>query len=430
MKQTIVRRNKRSQGVNRRAVALSAKVARLVWRITSFPIRLLLAVRQSLTPASVTLLLIGIVSTNIIWGYPWIGIFAACVTMFVVGIALNRWSLPNLETDFVLPRSAVAGTPFQSKLILANSSWFPALELDVASEAKRPLPGMHGGQFVMHIEARSILTIDPGKRCLLNATLLCQTRGIQRLPEIAVTTWFPFHLFKYTRQVSTSASIPITPRLLTNEDDLTVSGMLDSLGHWTRKVLSGDAMDYTGSREYVPGMPVRRWDFLSWARLGQPIIREYQSPSVRTIHLIVDTATDPKQAGNSRQAKQSLETVLSYTATAVEYICRQPIQIRLFVTGHEDSIQAESRTDRESLLIQLAAASPESAERASQSMIEICNQNDRTPVLLFTGRTNPFGDFSVPPSVTIFCSDLNSKATIRPSHGIDQADRKRVVEYS
>ncbi len=430
MNRSRIRQNKRSSRINRRAVVLSARVARLVWRTAFFPIRLFLAVRRALTPASVTLLLIGIVSTNIIWGYPWIGIFAACVTMFVVGISLNRWSLPNLESDFVLPRSAVAGTPFQSKLILFNSSWFPALDLDVATQAKRRVTGTHSAPFAAHIDGRTIRTIPPGERCTLNTTLLCERRGIQRLPEIAVTTWFPFHLFKYTRRVSTSAIIPITPRLLTNEDHQATSGMLDSLGHWTRKVLSGDAMDYTGSREYIPGMPVRRWDFLSWARLGQPIIREYQSPSIRTITVIVDTATDPRHAADSQQAKQLLETVLSYAATAVEYICRQPIQIRLFVTGHEDSIQAESRTDRESLLIQLAAANPESADRASQAIMGICNQNDRTPVLLFSSRSSPLGESLVPPSVTLFSPSLDCESSNPGGHGVAGFNLLRAVEFS
>ncbi len=407
-------RGPRSRSIRSSVMHQAIKIVRLLWLTVIFPVRSFLAVRRALTPASVTLLLIGIVSTNIIWGYPWIGVFSACVSLFIVGFLLNRWSLPNLESDYVVPRSAVAGTPFQAKMILSNPGRFPALELDVATKLVNRDQSKRLNPFEVRFSGRSIPMIQPGGRDSLNANLLCQTRGIHQLPDVLVTSWFPFHLFKYTRRVETSASIPITPKLLTTDDDMAANGMLDSLGNWTRKLLSGDALDYTGSREYVSGMPVRRWDFLAWARIGQPIIREYQSPSVRTVAFIVDTATESNLAGGREQSTVLLERVLSLAATAVEHICRQPIQIRLFVTGHDDSIHAESRTDRESLLIRLAAANPEKIDRACRAITEICELNDRLPVLIITSRIRPMGDGTVPATVSILraVEEVASRAAI------------------
>ena len=52
---------------------------------------------------------------------------------------------------------------------------------------------------------------------------------------------------------------------------------------------AGDSSEYLGSRDYQPGMRVRRWDYRSWARLGRPVVREYEEPQRKSIVLIVDT---------------------------------------------------------------------------------------------------------------------------------------------
>ncbi|NNE01334.1 MAG: DUF58 domain-containing protein [Pirellulaceae bacterium] len=364
-----------------------------------------------MTPASVILLLVGIISTNIIWGYPWIGIFSACISLFVVGFVLNRWSLPSLESDFQLPRTAVAGTPFQSRAILTNHSRIPAMELKIAmASADRD---HKTSIFQSQLAGGIVEMIRPGERLGQNVTLLCQKRGIHQLPDLYVTTWFPFHLFRYTRLVETIASIPVTPKLLSANDGAIAGGLLDALGTWTRNLLSGDAMDYTGSREYEPGMPVRRWDFSSWARLGQPIIREYQSPSVRTITLIVDTAIDPSSSGDRQLADQRLESVLSLAATVIEHVSRHPIQIRLVVTGQDWDLQVGGAFDRESLLIRLAAASRESEQAANRSIVEWCDHLSNSPALIMTSRSQPSGDQQLPACVSI----LNVQ-TADLSHGV------------
>ncbi len=389
------------QSVDRGPVAWLVKIARFSWRLLTSPVRLIAAVRRAMTAASATLLLFGIVSTNIIWGYPWIGVFSACISLFVVGFVVNRWSLPRLEADFLLPRSAVAGAPFQATANLTNLGRFPAMELEVAIESARPNRDTEGGDFQTELVDGIVEMILPGQQRRLSATMVCQTRGLHSLPGISVTTWFPFYLFRFTRTVTTTASIAITPRLLDLEQDSIGGGLLDSLGGWTRKLLSGDAMDYTGSREYEFGMPVRRWDFVSWARLGRPIVREYQSPSVRTVALVVDTAIDIDMAANHELASKMLERVLSLAATAIDRIGHPPIQIRLFVTGQDWGPESALGTDRESLLIHLAIARQESCQLASQKIRQLCEHLVRSPLLILTCREQPLGAHPVPPFVSI-----------------------------
>lgn len=413
-----------------RPLLLRAKqICRLFWRTLILPIRIFLAVRRGMTAASVTLLLVGIVSANIIWGYPWIGVFSACFSLFFIGFVLNRWALPSLESDFLLPRSAVAGSSFQARTILTNPSRIPAMELEVRlnkpRQRRRPRATDSIVEFESEVPHGIVPMIQPGQRVELNTSLICQSRGLHRLPDVLVTTWFPFHLFRHTTRVRTSANIAITPRLLSADDDATTGGLLDSLGNWTRKLLSGDAMDYTGSREYEPGMPVRQWDFASWARLGRPIVREFQSPSVRTISLIVDTAVDATGESRGDQTDARLEKVLSTAATAIECICRNPIQLRLFVTGQDQSDERNVGFERETLLIRLAIAQRETTIVADEMIGRWCDHLNQSPVLLLTSRKNPLGSFPVPSSVSILRIDFDVSANPDP---IDAVPRETLLQ--
>ena len=79
--------------------------AQLVWRTLLAPFRAFLAVRKAMTPASVSLLLFGIITLNIIWGFPWTGIFSA-VSMFAAGCLIHFITFPKLVSFTVLNSAA------------------------------------------------------------------------------------------------------------------------------------------------------------------------------------------------------------------------------------------------------------------------------------------------------------------------------------
>ena len=108
------------------------RTGRLLAGIVFSPLRLLASIRRSMTAASVTLLLIGIITLNIIWGYPWSGLFSACMSMLFVGWTISRIMRPNLEIGFSLPNSSTAGQPFSVVTHVKNRGRLPAMDLSVA----------------------------------------------------------------------------------------------------------------------------------------------------------------------------------------------------------------------------------------------------------------------------------------------------------
>ncbi len=224
---------------------------------------------------------------------------------------------------------------------------------------------------------------------------------------------FPFHLFRSSRRFKSKTRIAVTPRLITGDEDSLSRALLNSLGGWSRKLLSGDALDYTGSREYVVGMPVRRWDFTSWARLGQPIVREFQSPSIQVVTLIVDTSIGEQGVNRDRQDEPLLEQVLSLAATAVIDLTRKTVRVRMYVTSESPSSfdpfeSPQSIADSESLLIRLAAAESVSLDDADSRAQQIVDQVGGFPVLILTARPDFQDRHSLPPSVTVIRVDRSA----------------------
>jgi uncharacterized protein (DUF58 family) len=97
----------------------------------------------------------------------------------------------------------------------------------------------------------------------------------------------------------------------------------------------GRGGDYFGSREYVPGMPVRRWDYSSWARLGQPVVRELADPQQPTAAIVVDTCLPLAAKPAADGVVAELEATLSLAAALSDALTAQGHQVVLLAVGGE-----------------------------------------------------------------------------------------------
>ena len=390
------------------------RVVRLAGEVLWLPVRLFIAIRGSMTPASVTLLLVCIVSLNIIWGYPWSGMFSACISMLVVGWLINCLMQPSLRLDHSLPNSSPAGQIFQVVTHVENQRRLPAMEVSVAFLKSIPTKRWRRRDSTPSFEIIQdepvIPIIRSGERIKFDAGVQFHERGIRKLPKIVVTNRFPFHLFASSQVSISNAKIAITPRPLQAEEDAIAQGLLNALGAWSHRLLSGEALDYTGSREYEVGMSVRRWDFPSWARLGKPIVREFQSPSVRMVLLIVDTAIENGvNSLEDRDAVDLRERLLSFAATVVNELSHSMVQIRLYVTGESttNSLEMPSHAiaDSESLLIRLAAAKGVSAAQSDRQVGEVAEHLGKSAILVLSTREDPGFRSAMPGGATIMKVD-------------------------
>ena len=388
------------------------KVIRWVGWILLSPFRFVLMVRRATTEASVSLLLIVIVSVNIVWGYPWTGMFAASLTMLVGGFIASTVFRPRAELDASLPPHAVAGQPFAAEVHVNHHGVFPAFDVTldrVVSRFPSKTPVKVCGP------GFPLAALTPNEWAQSRLMMVCQQRGVHALPNLQLRSTFPFCLFQSEQRVQIDSQIVVTPQPFTEEGDLGSKQFYDQIDRWAQSSLGGDSFDYAGSREYIVGMPVRRWDFRSWARLGRPIVREFQSPSRQVANLVVDTGVS--DAMDPVEASELFELMLRYVATAVEICNRDGVAAQLYVASEtvEDlihRIEQDSSLNTMSLF-PLAIASITDRETVNPRIQRALNEILVGPALLFTTR-----DFSETPGL-----ELSSRATV--VHVTSSLDRSR-----
>lgn len=395
-------------------VSLLRRLLRILWSLLISPLRLYQSIRNSMTGASASILIVAIITLNIIWGYPWTGMFGAMVALLAVGFAVNRVMKPRLRLGFSLPRSAPAGAAFTVVTHIENRSRLPAIDLSIAFDCHRSRSSRTGTAvetplFESLSPDQYVTMVHPHSHVDMTSSVRFGRRGVHELPKVVVHSLFPFHLFRSTSWLASDAQIAVTPKLLSGDDDEFSREMLSALGGWSRKLLSGDDMDYTGSREYQVGMPVRRWDFSSWARLGRPIVREFQSPSVQAITLVVDTTA---VVASGEVASDALfERLLSLAATTIGELTRKLVHIRLYLTDEDPAVITAGLStvgtvgDGESMLIRLAAASHTPEEQSEVRVGTVLEHVGGLPVLVLTLRPEAIVWQRVPPNVTVLRSD-------------------------
>ena len=167
-------------------------------------------------------------------------------------------------------------------------------------------------------------------------------RGLHRFPRLTAESLFPLGIHRQRGSrpqmenalVYPAAAQPIHHTFL-EAGRSRAAGQQQLAGH------SGWSGDYVGSREYYPGMPVRRWDYGSWARLGQPVVREFSNPQLPQARLLLDLS--PPEAEN-RTNHDAIESVISVAGELSQSLIALGFQISCIQNLWEDS--AEIRNSR------------------------------------------------------------------------------------
>ena len=93
----------------------------------------------------------------------------------------------------------------------------------------------------------------------------------------------------------------------------------------------GDSEEFIGLREYRPGDPLQRIHWKSYARTGEPVVREYQDEYFERHALILDTFGNPTQAENH----EAFEDAVSVAASLAHTVNTQECLLDLMFVGHD-----------------------------------------------------------------------------------------------
>lgn len=246
----------------------------------------------------------------------WVYLTTFMVLTFLAGL-LFRTQLSIRSQSIPL---TARGEKFVLPLLVENLRRVDAFDLQL--DVIVPGPGyqvLNAKQSVSGISRKGTIVLE----------LHCQAlrRGVFALPRIRIASLFPFGLFRFFQMVEPVGTIEIAPAigLPISVDDAAIHDDLQE--HVASMKASLLMNDYVGSNEYRIGMPVRRWDFASWARLGKPAVRELAGHSDTLLVVVVETINLNQRS----QLDEGLEAVLSTAAALVDQFDDHRLTIELIL---------------------------------------------------------------------------------------------------
>jgi uncharacterized protein (DUF58 family) len=303
---------------------------------------------------------------------PLIHVLAVSSALFIMAIVIGAFFRPHLKcVTRVLPRMQV-GEITQIEVQIENLSRWGAYDLHLSFAASNIW------QFCSLPE--SIPLLAAGATCVCRFSIQPHVRGVHSLPALRVCTSFPFHIllrFKNYEFVSQVSVYPASWQGKTTDCDLLLQG--ETGAELEQALLQRGEEEYVGNTEYRPGLPVRRWDYASWARLARPIVREYVENAPACCHLWVDSYFNLPA---TETTTPEFEQALSLTVRLLEILQTKDWRVSQFHIGTAsvtDSNHAEGIA-HETMLDALATAQCVATLEMPQWTLEA--SHTETPLLL------------------------------------------------
>lgn len=250
-------------------------------------------------------------------------------TFFLFSIAavdgvVGRFLLPRFEVQRLTGLRCAAGATIQARASVKNVGRWPAYDLTIREEAKPP-------RFELPLEVPLHACLLPGEEVVLSAPFRPSRRGAYELTGPTVLSAFPFGLYLNSRSAKTPVRLLVTPSFVPLDAIRIPAGMRHQPGGMELVSNVGESMEFVGNREYRPGDRLRNIHHMAWARVGKPVVREFQQEYLTRIALAVDTFSGSKNPGAAKV--RALEAAISLAASVADALSRQEYVIDLFAAG-------------------------------------------------------------------------------------------------
>ena len=251
------------------------------------------------------------------------GLLGAALLVLTFVSPLFAWLHARaLRIGTVRPRSASVGAYFTLPLPIRNDSLL---------FAARDVTLRHGTRNDGDTRPAGFLArLAPGASVELPSALHLVERGREHTLRLALSSSFPFGLFRLEASYAVPCDLLGLPRL----------GALRDLGHLEalepelvpgRSTAPAGEEELFGVRDWREGESLRRVHWKLSARRDRRISREFRPHSLSDVRVLL-AASFPARAAWTRR-DPSFEKAVSLAATLVEHTLRQGRTVRLGVTG-------------------------------------------------------------------------------------------------
>ena len=261
---------------------------------------------------------------------------------------------PQLALQREAPRLATAGEPFGYRVLVRNPADAPQRGLLLRDELADPRPRYaqfkaavdaewsalrrptlfdlwrrlvaHNGDAVS--EERALPELPARSTVELRPELTPQRRGVLRFERLTVARPDPFNLIKACAGFRAAGSVLVLPKCY-RLPPLALPGVRRyQHGGVALATSVGDSEEFVSLRDYRPGDPPQRVHWKSFARVGHPVVKEYQDEFFERHALALDTFA----RGRSGRA---FEEAVSVAASFVAAVDTRECLLDLLFVGRE-----------------------------------------------------------------------------------------------
>jgi hypothetical protein len=238
-------------------------------------------------------------------------VFTTLVALLAVAWVAGRFQRGSFAVRRELPRAVAAGESFVYRVRVRNlgdrrvegarlledlDDPRPSFEL-FRAEARRPTYAQWWWVMERHrvagLDEPQVPALAPLEEVELRATIRTYRRGRLRLGSCTVALTEPLGLVRHGCRVAVEDHVLVVPRRY-KLPPLALPGVRRyQAGGVTLSSSVGDSEECIGLRDYRPGDPMQRIHWKSFARRGQPVVREFQDEYFQRHALVLDTFCAP-----------------------------------------------------------------------------------------------------------------------------------------
>jgi hypothetical protein len=175
-------------------------------------------------------------------------------------------------------------------------------------------------------EAVKLPDLQPHSKTEITVNLVPSQRGVIRLTGLTVARPGPLGLFNACKMLALQQSVVILPKRY-NLPPVNLAGSRRYQSGGVALASSvGDSEEFIALRDYRSGDPLRRIHWKSWAKVGKPVVKEYQDEFFLRHALILDTFQDASYS-------DTLEEAVSIAASLACQIQTQESLLDLMFVG-------------------------------------------------------------------------------------------------
>ncbi len=241
--------------------------------------------------------------------------FALLLAAVVLAAPFALLFRPRITVERRMPRLATAGVRFDYRVMVRNQSPAAQRGLVLRDNLADPRPGY--AQFESAVAAgwslfrrptlfdiwrkliaangsvalndRPLGELSAGHALEVTAELTPQRRGALRFESLTVARPDPLNLFKACADFPAPGTVLVLPQCYRVPPLALPGARRYQHGGISLASSVGDSEEFVSLRDYRPGDPLQRVHWKSFARLGHPVVKEYQDEFFERHALVLDT---------------------------------------------------------------------------------------------------------------------------------------------